>query len=213
MKVLVADSFERSGLEALRAAGCEVVYEPELSGDALTRAIGSSGADILVVRSTQVTEPMLDAGRLSLVVRAGAGVNTIDVAAASRRGIYVSNCPGRNSVAVAELAFGLILALDRRIPDNVVDLRAGRWNKKEYAQARGLYGRTLGLLGFGGIGQEMARRAGIRDDHGGVESSVRPSGQHRDRDNAVGRGRHGHALARGGRRRERRTQRPSRTDG
>jgi D-3-phosphoglycerate dehydrogenase len=89
---------------------------------------------------------MLDAGRLSLVVRAGAGVNTIDVAAASRRGIYVSNCPGRNSVAVAELAFGLILALDRRIPDNVVDLRAGRWNKKEYAQARGLYGRTLGLL-------------------------------------------------------------------
>jgi D-3-phosphoglycerate dehydrogenase len=159
MKVVVADSFERSGLEALRAAGCEVVYEPELSGDALTRAIGSSGADILVVRSTQVTEPMLDAGRLSLVVRAGAGVNTIDVAAASRRGIYVSNCPGRNSVAVAELAFGLILALDRRIPDNVVDLRAGRWNKKEYAQARGLYGRTLGLLGFGGIGQEMARRA------------------------------------------------------
>ena len=159
MKVLVADAFEPSGLDALRTAGCDVVYEPELSGDTLVRSIGFSGADILVVRSTQVTENMLDAGRLSLIVRAGAGVNTIDMAAASRRGIYVSNCPGRNSIAVAELAFGLILALDRRIPDNVVDLRAGRWNKKEYARARGLYGRTLGLIGFGSIGQEMARRA------------------------------------------------------
>jgi D-3-phosphoglycerate dehydrogenase / 2-oxoglutarate reductase len=159
MKVLVADAFEASGLEALTNAGCEVLYEPELSGDALVRAIGSSGADILVVRSTPVTEPMLDAGALSLIVRAGAGVNTIDVAAASGRGIYVSNCPGRNSIAVAELAFGLILALDRRIPDNVADLRAGHWNKKEYSKARGLYGRTLGLLGFGSIGQEMARRA------------------------------------------------------
>jgi D-3-phosphoglycerate dehydrogenase len=159
MKVLVADAFEASGLDALRTAGCDVVYEPELSGDALVGSIGSSGADVLVVRSTQVTETMLDAGRLSLIVRAGAGVNTIDVAAASRRGIYVSNCPGRNSIAVAELAFGLILALDRRIPDNVADLRAGRWNKKEYSKARGLFGRTLGLIGFGSIGQEMARRA------------------------------------------------------
>lgn len=159
MKVLVADRFEASGLEGLKASGCEVLYEPDLAGDALARFIGSSGADVLVVRSTRVTEAMLDVGRLSLVVRAGAGVNTIDVAAAARRGIYVSNCPGRNAVAVAELAFGLLLALDRRIPDNVADLRAGRWNKKEYAQARGLYGRTLGLLGFGNIGQEMARRA------------------------------------------------------
>jgi D-3-phosphoglycerate dehydrogenase len=159
MKVLIADAFEASGLEALRNAGCEVLYEPELSGDALVRVIGSSGADILVVRSTPVTEPMLDGGALSLIVRAGAGVNTIDVAGASRRGIYVSNCPGRNSIAVAELACGLILALDRRIPDNVADLRAGRWNKKEYSKARGLYGRTLGLLGFGSIGQEVARRA------------------------------------------------------
>ena len=159
MKVLVADVFEASGLEALRSAGFDVVYEPDLSGDALTRTITSSAADVLVVRSTAVTEPMLDADRLSLIVRAGAGVNTIDVAAASRCGIYVSNCPGRNSIAVAELAFGLILALDRRIPDNTADLRAGRWNKKEYSKARGLYGRTLGLLGFGSIGQEMARRA------------------------------------------------------
>ena len=102
---------------------------------------------------------MMDAGALALIVRAGAGYNTIDVAAASARGIYVSNCPGKNAIAVAELAFGLILALDRRIPDNVADLRAGTWNKKEYSKARGLHGRTLGLLGFGSIGQEMARRA------------------------------------------------------
>ena len=106
---------------------------------------------------------MLDAGRLSLIVRAGAGYNTIDVAARLERGIYVSNCPGKNAVAVAELAFGLILALDRRIPDNVAELRAGNWNKKEYSKARGLYGRTLGLLGFGSIGQEMsAARARVR---------------------------------------------------
>jgi len=159
MKVLIADAFEASGLEGLRAAGCEVLYQPDLAGDALVRMVASSAADVLVVRSTRVTEPMLDAGDLSLVVRAGAGVNTIDVAAAARRGIYVSNCPGRNAVAVAELTIGLLLALDRRIPENVAELRAGRWNKKEYAQARGLYGRALGLIGFGSIGQEVARRA------------------------------------------------------
>ena len=159
MKVLVADTFEASGLDGLRNAGCEVAYEPGLEGAGLVAALQSSAADVLVVRSTPVTDAMLAAGALSLVVRAGAGVNTIDVPAAARRGIYVSNCPAKNAVAVAELAFGLLLALDRRIPDNVADLRAGRWNKSVYSQARGLYGRTLGLLGFGAIGQEVARRA------------------------------------------------------
>jgi D-3-phosphoglycerate dehydrogenase / 2-oxoglutarate reductase len=159
MKVLVADKFEKSGLDGLKAAGCEVVYEPDLKEDSLTETIAASGADVLVVRSTQVTGPMLDAGHLSLIVRAGAGYNTIDVAGASSRGIYVSNCPGKNAIAVAELAFGLILSLDRRIPDNVAELRAGSWNKKEYSKAQGLYGRTLGLLGVGSIGREMIRRA------------------------------------------------------
>jgi len=112
-----------------------------------------------VVRGTKVTEGMLDAGQVKLVVRAGAGYNTIDVAAASKRGIYVSNCPGKNSIAVAELAFALILALDRRIADNVVALREGKWNKKEFSKARGLFGRTLGLIGVGKIGQEMIPRA------------------------------------------------------
>jgi D-3-phosphoglycerate dehydrogenase len=159
MKVLVADKFEKSGIEGLKAAGCTVVYEPDLKDDALTQAITSSGADILVVRSTAVTAPMLEAGALSLVVRAGAGYNTIDVATASKRGIYVSNCPGKNAIAVAELAFALMLALDRRVADNVAELRAGTWNKKEYSKAKGLFGRTLGLLGYGNIGQEMAKRA------------------------------------------------------
>ena len=159
MKVLIADKFEKSGLDGLKAAGCEVVYLPDLKDDALTAAIRDTTADVLVVRSTTVTAPMLEAGSLALVVRAGAGYNTIDVAAASKRGIYVSNCPGKNAIAVAELAFALLLALDRRVPDNVADLRGGRWNKKEYSKARGLYGRTLGLLGYGNIGQEMAKRA------------------------------------------------------
>ncbi len=159
MKVLIADKFEKSGLDGLAAAGCDVVYDPDATDDRLTEAIRTTAADVLVVRSTKVTSAMLDAGRLALVVRAGAGYNTIDVAAASTRGIYVSNCPGRNAVAVAELAFGLLLSLDRRIPDNVADLRAGRWNKKEYSKAQGLQGRTLGLLGLGSIGQEVIRRA------------------------------------------------------
>ncbi len=159
MKILVADKFEKSGIEGLRAAGCDVLFEPDLKDDALTEAIRSSGAEVLIVRSTKVTAAMMDAGRLSLIVRAGAGYNTIDVAAASTRGIYVSNCPGKNAIAVAELAFALILSLDRRVPDNVADLRAGKWNKKEYSKAHGLYGKTLGLLGGGNIAQEMIRRA------------------------------------------------------
>src|SRR5712691_2891747 len=159
MKVLVADKFEKSGLSGLEGLGCDVVYQPDLKDDALTEAIGSSGAEILIVRSTKVTKPMFEAGHLSLVIRAGAGYNTIDVEAASERGIYVANCPGKNSVAVAELAFGLILALDRRVVDNAADLKRGVWNKKEYSKARGLFGRTLGLIGVGGIGKEMIPRA------------------------------------------------------
>jgi D-3-phosphoglycerate dehydrogenase len=159
LKVLIADQFEQIGIDGITAAGCDVIYQAGLADQALAEAIASTRADVLVVRSTKVTEPMLADGALSLIVRAGAGVNTIDVAAASRRGIYVSNCPGKNSIAVAELTFGLILALDRRIADCAADLRAGTWNKKEYSKARGLFGRTLGIIGYGSIGQEVAKRA------------------------------------------------------
>lgn len=159
MRVLIADKFEQSGLDGLKAAGCEVSFQPGTKDQALADAVAAFKADVLVVRSTTVTEAILTAGDLKLVVRAGAGFNTIDVAAASRRGIYVSNCPGKNSIAVAELAFGLILSLDRRIPDNVAALRAGQWSKGEFSKARGLFGRTLGLIGLGQIGREMVSRA------------------------------------------------------
>jgi len=159
MRVLIADSFESSGLDALEAADCEVTYRPGAKDQALVDEVAAHAPDVLIVRSTKVPEAVLAAGPLKLVVRAGAGYNTIDVAAASRMGIYVSNCPGKNSIAVAELAFGLIAALDRRIADNVADLRAGVWNKLEYGKARGLFGRTLGLIGLGGIGSAMVPRA------------------------------------------------------
>ena len=159
MRVLIADSFERRGIDGLTALGCEVNYDPDLSGPTLEDAIRSWHPAVLVVRGTRVNEAMLGGGSISLVVRAGAGLNTIDVDAARRLGIAVTNCAGLNAIAVAELAMGLLIALDRRIPDQVAELRAGRWNKREFSKARGLYGRTLGLIGFGQIGQEVARRA------------------------------------------------------
>jgi len=152
MRVLIADKFEQSGRNHLAAIGCEVLYQPGTKDEALVQLIQQSLPDVLVVRSTKVTQNMLVSGALKLVVRAGAGYNTIDVATASHRGIYVSNCPGKNSIAVAELAFALILALDRRLADNIVSLRKGEWNKELYSKARGLFGRTLGLIGLGQIG-------------------------------------------------------------
>jgi D-3-phosphoglycerate dehydrogenase len=149
MKVLVADRFEDSGRRGLAEIGCDVAYQPDVSGDTLLAALEATGAAVLIVRSTEVTRPMLASGSLQLVVRAGAGTNTIDVA----------NCPGKNAIAVAELTFGLVLALDRRIADGTADLKAGRWNKKEYGKARGLFGRTLGVLGAGRIGAEVIARA------------------------------------------------------
>jgi D-3-phosphoglycerate dehydrogenase len=159
MRILIADKFEQSGRDGLAALGCEVVFQPGLKDQALADKVAEVQPDVLVVRSTKVSDAILAAGPLKLVVRAGAGYNTIDVASASRRGIYVSNCPGKNSIAVAELAFALILALDRRVADNVIALRAGQWNKAEFSKARGLFGRTLGLIGVGKIGQEMIPRA------------------------------------------------------
>lgn len=160
MNVLVADKFEDVGVGELEAHGFEVDLRPGLSGDALVAALSSSDPDVLVVRGTQVPAAALTAGtRLKLVVRAGAGYDTIDVATASSEGIYVANCPGKNAIAVAELAWGLILSCDRRIPDQTSDLRAGRWNKKEYGVACGLFGRTLGVLGLGPIGLAVIERA------------------------------------------------------
>ncbi len=159
MKVLVADKFEESGLNGLQGLGCDVLYEADLKDDALAARLKETEAPILVVRSTKVTREMIEGSKLGLIIRAGAGYNTIDIAAASDRGVLVTNCPGKNSIAVAELAFGLMVACDRHIPDNVIQLREGKWNKKGFSKAKGLHGRTLGLIGMGNIGQEMITRA------------------------------------------------------
>ncbi len=160
MKVLIADKFEKTGIDKMRQQGCNVALDPQLSGESLIAAIKEHEPDILVVRSTRVQKPMIEAGcSLSLIIRAGSGFNTIDVETASSRGVHVANCPGMNSVAVAELVFGLILSLDRRIAHNVNDLRKGLWNKAEYSKARGLKGSTLGIVGLGMVGKEVAQRA------------------------------------------------------
>lgn len=164
MRALIADELPEACLDELRALGLDVDFDPKCTAEELPARVGD--AAILVVRSKKVTRATIEKGlRLALIVRAGAGYDTIDVAAASERGIFVSNCPGKNGVAVAELAMGLIVALDRRIPDGTADLRAGKWNKKEYGKAEGLKGRTLGLAGVGRIGAEVARRAHAFEMH------------------------------------------------
>ncbi len=158
MRILIADKFPESRIAGLRTRGFDVAYEPGIGPAELVDAVAS--VHVLVVRSTKVSSAVFEAGdELELVIRAGAGVDTIDVAAAAARGVYVANVPGRNAIAVAELAFALLLAIDRNIPDNVADLRRGKWDKARYQRARGLYGRRVGVVGLGSIGLEFARRA------------------------------------------------------
>jgi D-3-phosphoglycerate dehydrogenase / 2-oxoglutarate reductase len=158
MKILVADAFPSQRLSDFAQQGLTVDHRPEVPAKDLPAA--ARDASVLVVRSKQVAAAVFEgAPALSLVVRAGAGVNTIDVAAASARGVYVANCPGQNSIAVAELAIGLVLSLDRLIPDNVALLRAGQWDKKRFSEAQGVFGRTLAVAGLGAIGLEVVVRA------------------------------------------------------
>jgi D-3-phosphoglycerate dehydrogenase / 2-oxoglutarate reductase len=160
MRVLIADKLPASGVAAIAALGVTVDARPELGAHELADVLRETGAEVLVVRSTKVgADAFAGAPRLGLVVRAGAGVNTIDVAAANRHAVFVANCPGKNAIAVAELTMGLVLALDRRLPEAVGDMQRGMWNKKRYGQARGLHGRRMGLVGFGHIGREVATRA------------------------------------------------------
>jgi D-3-phosphoglycerate dehydrogenase len=160
MKVLIADKFEKVGVDGLKELGCSVVSRPDAKAEELPQLIRETDPHILIVRGTKVGADALKAGTaLTLVIRAGAGIDTIDVDTASSQGVFVSNCPGKNSIAVAELALGLLLACDRRVPDQAADLRQGRWNKGEYSKARGLHGRRLGIVGLGQIGREIAWRA------------------------------------------------------
>ena len=171
MQLLFADALPGATITELESRGHTCVVDASIGAGDLADRI--SGSDVLVVRSTKVGADVFEAAdRLALVIRAGAGTNTIDTAAAAAHGVLVSNVPGRNAAAVAELTMGLILAIDRRIADNVADLRRGRWEKKEYAKADGLLGSTLGIIGLGSIGLCVAERAaafGIR-----VQALARP---------------------------------------
>ena len=158
MKVLIADSLPDKYIQKLKNYDLEVIVEPKLGADDLPDAI--KDADILVVRSTVVNAKTIEnAQNLNLIIRAGAGYNNIDVSAANKKGVYVANCPGKNAIAVAELAMGLILSLDRQIPDNVSDFKNGKWNKAKYSKGKGLYGKTIAIVGLGNIGKEVAIRA------------------------------------------------------
>lgn len=158
MKILFADKFQEAYLDDIRGQGHEYDLQPDLGADDLPGAIGD--AEVLIVRSTRVTRAAIEAGEsLKMIIRAGAGTNTIDKEAAAERNVPVCNVPGRNAIAVAELAFGLLLSIDRNIPDNVIELRAGQWNKKKYSKAEGIHGRHIGVVGLGGIGLALAERA------------------------------------------------------
>ena len=158
VKVLIADKFSDTHLAKLEELGHSVTLNPDLGKDDLPAAV--PGYEVLIVRSTKVTPETIDAGnKLNLVIRAGAGVNTIAVDYAAEKGVFVCNTPGKNAVAVAELAMGLVMAIDRNIPDQVRDLRRGKWRKKRYARTKGLAGRSIGIVGLGAIGLEVAKRA------------------------------------------------------
>jgi D-3-phosphoglycerate dehydrogenase len=164
LRILLADKLPDQTVGDLEAHGHECTMEPGLGAEELAAHI--AGYDVLVVRSTKVPQAVFEAAdRLVLVIRAGAGTNTIDTQAAADRAVFVCNVPGRNAAAVAELTLGLLLAVDRRIADNVADLRVGRWDKKGYGKADGLLGSTMGIVGLGSIGFLVAERAaafGIR---------------------------------------------------
>jgi D-3-phosphoglycerate dehydrogenase len=158
LKVLVADKFPDKYIQQMKDLDLDVIYQPKLGEKDLPEA--AKDVDILVVRSTVVNEETIkNSKKLNLIIRAGSGVNNINIAAANKKGIYVANCPGMNAVAVAELAIGLMLSLDRFIPDNVADFKKGVWNKDKYSKGQGLKGKTLGIIGVGNIGKEVAKRA------------------------------------------------------
>ena len=160
MRVLIADRLAPIAAERLRALGLEVLEEPGLGAQGVAERLREQDVGMLIVRSTEVrAEAIAEAAALQLIVRAGAGVNTIDVGEASRRGVFVANCPGKNAVAVAELAIGLIVAADRQIGRADAALKAGRWEKKNFSGGHGLLGKRLGIVGLGQIGRQLVPRA------------------------------------------------------
>jgi len=160
MKVLVADQFSPAGLEEMKSAGIDVIYNADLNGESLKNAIADIKPQALVVRSTKVEKAHIDACTdLQLIVRAGAGYDTIDFAYAASQGIYVCNCPGKNASAVSELTMGLILSIDRRTAEGNALFKEGKWNKGMFVDCKGIRGRTLGIIGFGAIGKLVCEAA------------------------------------------------------
>ena len=160
MKILCADALAIELFSPLVDAGHEVAIEPDLDAESLPKRLAEWHPEVLVVRSTKVSKDAIEASTaLGLVVRAGAGTDNVDKTAASAAGVYVSNVPGKNAIAVAELAMGLLLAIDRHIPAGMADFANGQWNKGRYSKADGIYGKSLAIVGLGEIGFALAERA------------------------------------------------------
>ena len=160
MKILCADALAPSLFDPLVSSGHEVLIEPDLTGETIPQRLTELNPEVLVVRSTKVTDDAINASpALGLVVRAGAGTDNVSKPAASAAGVYVCNVPGKNAIAVAELAMGLLLAIDRHIPAGMADLANGQWNKARYSKADGIYGKSLAIVGLGEIGFALAERA------------------------------------------------------
>lgn len=158
MKILIADKFQDQYLDHIRSLGHDVTLKPIVTAEELPNEV--KGYHALIVRGKKVTAKTIEsADALKIIVRAGAGTNTIDIAKAKERGVYVCNTPGKNGIAVAELVMGLLISIDRKIPENVFDLKNKIWNKKKYSESRGLFGRSLGIVGLGAIGYTVAKRA------------------------------------------------------
>ncbi|HEX8181142.1 MAG TPA: phosphoglycerate dehydrogenase [Pyrinomonadaceae bacterium] len=157
-KILVSDDVSESGLAPLRAAGFDVLKRTGLGGADL-RALMPDYDGLIVRSETKVTAELMDAGgRLRAVGRAGVGVDNIDVAAATARGIIVMNAPDGNTLTTAEHTMALLLSLARRVPQAHATLRAGKWERKKFIGVE-LRGKTLGVVGLGRIGRVVAQRA------------------------------------------------------
>jgi D-3-phosphoglycerate dehydrogenase len=157
VKAFVAEKLAPAAIDRLKAAGFDVIERTGLQGADLIAAL--AGSDALLVRgATQVTAEVLRAPGLRAVARAGTGLDNVDVAAAKELGIAVLNAPAANTISVAELTLGLLLALERHLAPAATDLKGGKWEKSKYA-GREIAGKRLGLVGFGHIGRAVAMRA------------------------------------------------------
>lgn len=158
MKILVSDSLSRQGVEILEKAGFTVVVKTKLSKDELLKEL--KDADGLIIRSaTKVTAEVLGAAeRLKVVGRAGSGLDNVDTAAATRRGVVVMNTPGGNTVTTAEHTLSMICSMTRRIPQATASMKAGRWEKERFMGVE-LYNKSLGIVGVGQIGGYLTKLA------------------------------------------------------